>query len=128
MPSFYLWGRIIGGNIGKIKFDGVSRDIFFLPTMKINFKSYLLAPAPARQWIFLCGGLGTVITSTIASTIVFILYNDPILYVLPIFLLIGELFDFFNLAGPLGGAEFNHLRRERKIIRDWKEKFLFNQD
>ena len=112
---------MIGGYIGGISFDGVSRDVFYLPTMKINYKSYLQAPAPKRKWIFLCGGLGTVLMLIVVSTVVLIIYNDPILYIFPLFLFLGEILDYLNLAGPLGGAEFNHLRREIKIIRDWKK-------
>lgn len=123
VPAFYLWGRLVGGYIGKIQFDGVSRDVFYLPTMKINYKSYLTAPAPSRQWIFLFGGLGTVFTFLLVSSVVFLVYNDPFLYIFPILLFLGELLDYMNLAGPLGGAEFNHLRREHKIIRDWKKNF-----
>jgi hypothetical protein len=121
VPSFYLYGRIIGGYIGNIKFDGVSRDVFYLPTLKINYKSYLLAEAPARQWIFFFGGIGTVITSILASIVVFIFYNDPLLFLFPVFLFFGEILDYIGVAGFLSGGEFSHLKREHKIIKDWKK-------
>jgi hypothetical protein len=121
VPSFYLYGRIIGGFIGNIKFDGVSRDIYHLPTLKINYKSYLLAEAPARQWIFFFGGIGTVITSLVASTVVLIFFNDPLLFLFPILLFFGEILDYLGVAGFLSGGEFNHLKREHKIINDWKK-------
>jgi hypothetical protein len=121
VPAFYLYGRLIGGIIGNIQFDGVSRDVFYLPTLKINYKTYLLAPATARQWIFFFGGIGTVVTSLIASTIVLIFYNDPLLFLFPILLFFGEILDYAGVAGFLSGGEFNHLKREHKIIRDWKK-------
>ena len=122
IPCFYLHGRYIGGLVASIKFDGVSRDIFHLPTLKINYRSYLLAPPPARQWIFFCGGIGTVVTSFAVATIQLLIFGDLFWFLIPILLFLGELLDFLNLAGPLSGGEFNHLRRERRIIKEWKKK------
>jgi hypothetical protein len=119
IPCFYLHGRYIGGLIAGIQFDGVSRDVFYLPTLKINYRSYLLAKPPARQWIFFCGGIGTVVTSTIVATIQLFVFGDFFWFLIPILLFIGELLDFLNLAGPLSGGEFSHLRRERRIIKKW---------
>jgi hypothetical protein len=122
IPCFYLHGRYIGGLIASIKFDGVSRDVFHLPTLKINYRSYLLASPPARQWIFFCGGIGTVVTSVVVATIQFVVFGEMLWYLFPVLLFLGELLDFYNLAGPLSGGEFHHLRRERRIINDWKKK------
>ena len=122
IPCFYLHGRYIGGLIASIKFDGVSRDVFYLPTLKINYRSYLLAPPPARQWIFFCGGIVTVVTSVVVATIQLLIFGDIFWYLIPILLFLGELLDFLNLAGLLSGGEFHHLRRERRIIKDWKKK------
>ena len=122
IPCFYLHGRYIGGLIASIKFDGVSRDIFHLPTLKINYRSYLLAPPPARQWIFFCGGIGTVVTSVVVATIQLLVFGDIFWYLIPILLFLGELLDFLNLAGLLSGGEFHHLRREKRIIKDWEKK------
>lgn len=122
IPCFYLHGRYIGGLIAGIKFDGVSRDVFHFPTLKINYRSYLFAQPPARQWIFFCGGIGTVLTSVIVATIQLLVFGDILWYLIPILLFLGEILDFLNLAGPLGGGEFNHLGRERRIIKAWKKK------
>ncbi|MHA2226691.1 MAG: hypothetical protein ACXAC8_15880 [Candidatus Hodarchaeales archaeon] len=122
VPCFYLHGRWVGGKISSIQFDGVSQDIFYLPTLKINYQSYLLAQPPARQWIFFCGGIGTVVTFGIVATVQLIVFGDPLFYLFPIVLLFGEILDYLNLAGPLSGGEFHHLRRERKIIGDWKKR------
>jgi len=119
VPCFYLHGRYIGGLIAGVSFDGVSRDVFYLPTLKINYQSYLSASPPARQWIFLCGGLGTVVTSLGIAIISGMLFNEWLMILLPIFLFFGELLDFWGLAGRFSGGEFAHLRRERRIIKDW---------
>ncbi|MFW9778081.1 MAG: hypothetical protein ACFFE8_04440 [Candidatus Heimdallarchaeota archaeon] len=122
IPCFYLHGRYIGGLIARIRFDGVSRDVFHLPTLKINYESYLLASPPSRQWIFLFGGLGTVVTSFLVAVVQLLVFGVPYLIIVPIMLLVGEILDYLNLAGSLGGGEFSHLRRERRIIKDWKAK------
>jgi hypothetical protein len=121
VPCLYPIGRLVGGIIAGIDFDGMTRDVFFLPTLKINYRSYLLAKAPKRQWIFFCGGIGTVITSVMLGTIHFIFFNDPLFNIFGIGLALGELMDFLGLAGPLSGGEMNHLKRETIIVRDWKK-------
>jgi hypothetical protein len=120
IPCFYLNGRLVGGKISGIGFDGISRDIFGLYTLKINYSSYLQAEPPDRQWIFLCGGLGTVITGLFSGLIILLSYGHPWFLLFPFILFLLEILDFLGLGGPLGGAEFNHLRRERKIIREWR--------
>lgn len=120
IPCLYLNGRIVGSWISGIKLDGVTRDIYYLVTMKINYESYLMARPDKRQWIFFFGGIGTVITSTIVSFLNLIYYDSYALFLFPILLLIGEILDYKAKAGKLSGGEFNHLRRERRIIEDWK--------
>jgi hypothetical protein len=120
VPSFYLYGRILGGYLGNIKFDGVTRDVFYFPTMKINYKSYLLAKATSRQWIFFFGGIGTIFTSLISAIILFVFYSNTFGFIFPLFLFVGEIMDYLGMAGVAGGAELHHLRREHKIIKDWK--------
>ena len=126
IPCLYPHGRLAGGFIGGIKFDGMTRDVFYLPTLKINYRSYLLAQPPERQWIFFCGGIGTVVTAGLLSTIHLLLFNDPLFYIVMFVLLFGEYLDFLGRGGPLSGGEMHHLRRERRIIQDWKKK-LSNQ-
>ncbi len=120
IPCLYLNGRIVGGWISGIKLDGVIRDIYYLVTMKINYESYLMAKPDKRQWIFFFGGIGTVVTSTIVSFVNLIYYDSYALFIFPILLLFGEILDYKAKAGKLSGGEFNHLRRERRIIQDWK--------
>ncbi|UCG89870.1 MAG: hypothetical protein JSU57_05255 [Candidatus Heimdallarchaeota archaeon] len=105
IPCFYLHGRYIGGLIAGIQFDGVSRDVFHFPTLKINYRSYLLAQPPARQWIFFCGGIGTVVTSVVVATVQLFVFGDIFWNLIPILLFLGDL----SLAGPLSRGEFSHL-------------------
>ncbi len=120
VPCLYLNGRIVGGWISGIRLEGVTRDIYYLVTMKINYESYLMARPDKRQWIFFFGGIGTVVTSAIVSFVNLIYYDSYALFIFPILLFFGEILDYKAKAGKLSGGEFNHLRRERKIIQDWK--------
>lgn len=121
VPILYLHGRWIGGMVSGIKFDGVNRDIYYLITLKVNYESYLVARPDKRQWIYFFGGIGTVITGLIVSLILLIVYSNPYLFLFPILLFIGELLDYKGAAGKLSGGEFQHLRREHRIIKDWKD-------
>lgn len=120
-PALYLHGRYIGGLIAGVEFDGVVRDIYYLVTMKINYQSYLSAKPNKRQWIFFAGGIGTVISSSVASLIALFVYGNPYLFIFPIMLFLGELFDYAFHDNRVGKGEFHHLRREHKIIKDWKK-------
>lgn len=120
-PALYLHGRYIGGLIAGIEFDGVVRDIYYLVTMKINYQSYLSAKPNKRQWIFFAGGIGTVITSSIASLIALLVFDNPYLFIFPLLLFLGEIFDYAIHDNRVGKGEFHHLRRERRIIKDWKK-------
>jgi hypothetical protein len=119
IPCFYLNGRWIGGKVAGISFDGVSRDVFGLFTLKINYQSYLNAHPTQRQWIFFFGGLGTIITALLGASIVFLFFADPWYFLFPILLACGSLLDFMGYAGPLSGSELHHFRRERRIIKDY---------
>lgn len=124
VPILYLHGRWIGGLVSGIKFDGVNRDIYYLITLKVNYESYLMARPDKRQWIYFFGGIGTVITGLIVSIILLIVYSNPYLFLFPILLFFGELLDYRGAAGKLAGGEFQHLRREHRIIKDWKESLI----
>ncbi|MFV2014167.1 MAG: hypothetical protein ACC656_01960 [Candidatus Heimdallarchaeota archaeon] len=126
VPTLYLHGRYIGGLVSGIKFDGVVRDIYYLVTMKINYQSYLSAKPNKRQWIFFTGGIGTVITSSVASLIALIIFSNPYLFIVPILLLFGELLDYAFYENRVAKGEFHHLRRGRRIIRDWKKTLKTN--
>ncbi len=62
-------------------------------------------------------------TSAVVVRIQLFVFGDIFWYLIPILLFHGELLDFLNLGGTLSGGEFHHFRRERRIIKDWKEQF-----
>lgn len=116
---FYPFGRLIAGKLTGIKFDGLSRDIYFLPTLKINYPSYLKASPPKRKWMFFIAGIWTVITALIVGIVGYLRAEDTTGFAVATILAIAELVALTGLFGKWGG-EMGHFLRERRIVRDWK--------
>ena len=124
----YPLGRFVAGTLMGIRFDGMSRDIYYLPTLKINYYSYLMALPPKRQWMFFLSGMSTVLTSGVAGTIGIVLARDATGLILCTFLVVSYIIviAFPKQVGKWGG-EMGHFCRERKIVCDWKRN-LESQD
>ncbi|MFQ6124612.1 MAG: hypothetical protein ACE5R6_08420 [Candidatus Heimdallarchaeota archaeon] len=119
----YPLGRFVAGTLMGIRFDGMSRDIYYLPTLKINYYSYLMASPPKRQWMFLLAGMSTVFTSGVAGTLGFVMARDATGLLLCAFLVVSYILviAFPKQVGRWRG-EMGHFYRERNIVRDWKRK------
>ena len=59
----YPLGRVIAGKWAGIKLEGMCRDQYYEPTVKIDYVTFLKAPAWKRKWFFFFAGFWTVITS-----------------------------------------------------------------
>ncbi|MEX2738905.1 MAG: hypothetical protein Q6356_007555 [Candidatus Wukongarchaeota archaeon] len=116
---FYPFGRLIAGKLTGIKFDGLSRDIYFLPTLKINYPSYLKTSPPKRQWMFFIAGIWTVITAVIVGIVGYLRAEDITGFAIATIVAILELVALTGILGKWGG-EMGHFLRERRIVRDWK--------
>ncbi|MFX1563554.1 MAG: hypothetical protein ACFFDP_09650, partial [Promethearchaeota archaeon] len=116
---FYPFGRLIAGKITGIQLDGITRDIYYLPTLKINYVTYLKASPPRQQWFFFFAGYWTVFTAMWVGTIGFILGGEIVGIIL------GILLAFLETLGAIFGGkwagELGHFHRERRIVRDWKQ-------
>ena len=117
--SFYPFGRLLAGKLTGIRFDGITRDIYYLPTLKINYVSYLKASPPRRQWFFFLAGAWTVITATWVGLLGFILASEWIGLAIAAFLAISEAIG--AVVGGKWAGEMGHFKRERRIVRDWKK-------
>ncbi|MHA1481398.1 MAG: hypothetical protein ACTSQZ_08255 [Candidatus Thorarchaeota archaeon] len=119
---FYPYGRIIGGRMMGIKLDGMCRDEQYEPTLKINYVSFLNAPASKRKWFFFIAGIWTIIIGVIVGVIGFFVAVDYSAFI-PVFLIV--MFEgYVILKGspkPTGG-EMGHYNREKKIERIWKKR------
>jgi hypothetical protein len=118
MFFLYPFGRIIAGKLTGISFDGISRDIYYLPTLKINYPSYLRASPPNRLWFFFMSGYWTASSMILIGFVGFLLKGEWMAITFGLILAIVE-----TLGAILGGkwaGELGHFNRELKIVRDWK--------
>lgn len=115
---FYPFGRLIAGKITGIRLDGITRDIYYLPTLKINYETYLKASPPKRQWFFFFAGYWTAFTAIWVGSIGFLLGGEWL------GITFGVILAFLETLGAIFGGkwagELGHFHRERRIVRDWK--------
>lgn len=114
----YPFGRLLASKAFGIHIDGISRDPYYEPTLKVNYVSYLKASPPRRQWFFFIAGIWTVVTSAWVGAIGFYLRGDLIGLVIMILLLAFETLAI--ISGSRKAGEMGHFNRERRIVRDWK--------
>jgi hypothetical protein len=101
-----------------LKLDGITRDIYYMPTLKINYITYLEASPPSRQWFFFFSGYWTAFTAIWVGAIGLILGGEWIGIIVGIIL--GLLETLGAIVGGFWGGELGHFHRERRIVRDWK--------
>lgn len=116
--AFYPFGRLIASKYTRIGLDGITRDIYFLPTLKINYITYLKAHPPNRQWFFFFAGIWTVITATWVGSLGFLLGREWIGLAIALVLAIAEAIG--AIVGGKWAGELGHFKRERRIVRDWR--------
>jgi hypothetical protein len=114
----YPFGRLLTGRVLGIKLDGITRDIYYLPTLKINYISYLEALPPRRMLFFFFSGYWTTFTAIWVGAIGVILGGDWIGIIIAVIL--GLLEALGAVVGGYWGGELGHFHRERRIVRDWK--------
>ncbi|MDO8124867.1 MAG: hypothetical protein Q6364_10875 [Candidatus Hermodarchaeota archaeon] len=115
---FYPFGRLIFGKALGIRLDGITRDIYYLPTLKINYTTYLKASPPRRQWFFFFAGYWTAFTALWVGTIGFVLGGEWVGIAFGLALAALETLGAF--VGGKWGGELGHFHRERQIVKDWK--------
>ncbi len=119
---FYPYGRIIGGKWAGIKFDGMCRDQYYEPTLKINYVSFLNAPASKRKWFFFIAGIWTVVIGLIVGVIGLIIAADYTAFIPAFALLFLEGLVVLKGISKSTGGEMGHYNREKKIERVWKKR------
>ncbi len=115
---YYPFGRLLAGKALGIRLDGITRDIYYLPTLKINYYTYLTASPPRRQWFFFIAGYWTAFTALWVGTIGFILGGEWV--GIAFGLILGGLETLGAIIGGKWGGELGHFHRERRIVQDWK--------
>ncbi len=117
----YPIGRVIAGKWAGIKLEGMCRDQYYEPTVKIDYVTFLKASASKRKWFFFFAGFWTVITSLWVWIVGMYLAGDYTALIPAVILLLFE--GAVVLSGnpsPTRG-EMGHYNREKKIERIWKK-------
>jgi hypothetical protein len=118
---FYPIGRVIAGKWAGIKLEGMCRDQYYEPTVKIDYVTFLKVPAWKRKWFFFFAGFWTVITSLWLWIAGMVLAGDYTALIPTIILTLFE--GAVVLSGnpsPTRG-EMGHYNREKRIEQVWKK-------
>jgi hypothetical protein len=119
MFFLYPFGRLIAGSLMGIRFDGISRDIYYLPTLKINYPTYLQAPPPNRLWFFFLAGFWTAFIMICIGITGYLLAGEWTAIAFGLFLAFLE--ALAAIFGGKWGGELGHFHRELRIVREWKQ-------
>ena len=115
---FYPFGRLLASYALGIKMDGITRDIYYLPTLKINYITYLKAKPTSRMWFFFFAGIWTVITGLWVGFLGLLIGGDWVGILIAVVLGLLEWVGIY--FGGKWAGEMGHFRRERIIVRDIK--------
>ncbi|MDK1023708.1 MAG: hypothetical protein QGD92_05685 [Gammaproteobacteria bacterium] len=118
MFFLYPFGRMIAGKLTGISFDGISRDIYYLPTLKINYPTYLGVSPRNRLWFFFMAGYWTAACMILIGFVGYLLNGEWLAIAFGLILACAE-----TLGAIFGGkwaGELGHFNRELTIVRDWK--------
>jgi len=119
---FYPLGRFMAGTTLGIRIEGLCRDEYYEPTLKIDYVSFLRAPAPNRKWFFFFSGLWTVITSILVGVIGFLVGGDITPFIPAVFLILFEGYVVLTGTPKKSRGEMGHYNREKNIEKVWKKR------
>ena len=117
----FPFARVIGGKWAGIKLLGMSTSQANEPAVKIDYVTFLKAPASKRKWFFFFSGIWNVITSIWLWVLGMYLALDYTALIPAI------IFSVFEGAVVLSGnpsssrGEMGNFNRERRIERVWKK-------
>lgn len=118
---FYPLGRAIAGKWAGIKLLGMCRDQYYEPTLKIDYVTFLKAPAWKRKWFFFFAGFWTFITSFWLWILGMLLALDFTALIPAIFLILFEGGAILSGNPSATRGEMGHYNREKRIERVWKK-------
>lgn len=117
----YPIGRVIAGRWAGIKLDGMCKDQYYEPTVKIDYVTFLKAPASKRKWFFFFAGFWTVITSLWLWIVGMVLAGDYTALIPAIILTLFEGSVVLSGNPSSTRGEMGHYNREKRIERVWKK-------
>jgi hypothetical protein len=118
---YYPFGRLIAGKWAGIRFDGMCKDQYYEPTLKIDYVSFLHAPATKRKWFFFFAGIWTVLTALAVGVVGLIVAQDFTSFIPAILILIFEGAAIRSGKPSANYGEMGHYNREKRIERVWKK-------
>ena len=119
---FYPYGRLIGGAVFGIRFDGMYFSHQKEPGLKIEYESFLKATPSNRKWLFFVSGLWTFLTALTLAIIGFILAGDFLGIILCGFFVCFYGYVLGTGSPSNSSGEMGHYNREKKIEAAWKKK------
>jgi hypothetical protein len=120
--------RVIGGKWAGIKLLGMSTSQRNEPAVKIDYVTFLKAPASKRKWFFFFSGVWNIIIALWLWILGMYLANDYTA------LIIFIMFTLFEGAVVLSGSpssglgEMGNYNREKRIERAWKKNLAMLED
>lgn len=117
----YPIGRVIAGKWAGIRLEGMCRDQYYEPTVKIDYVTFLKAQPSKRKWFFFFAGFWTVITSFWLWIVGLLLAGDYTALIPTVMLLLFEGTVVVSGNSSPTRGEMGHYNREKKIERVWKE-------
>ncbi|MFW9869988.1 MAG: hypothetical protein ACFFEL_10215 [Candidatus Thorarchaeota archaeon] len=117
----YPIGRVLAGKWAGIRLEGMCRDQYYEPTVKIDYVTFLKAPAWKRKWFFFFAGFWTVITSLWVWILGMILAGDYTALIPTVVLLLFEGIVVLSGNSSSTRGEMGHYNREKKIERAWRK-------
>ena len=117
----YPIGRVIAGVWAGIKLDGMCRDQYYEPTVKIDYVTFLKAPAWKRKWFFFFAGFWTLFTSLWLWILGLWIAGDYTASILTALLVIFEGGVILSGNPSATRGEMGHYNREKRIERAWKK-------
>lgn len=124
----YPIGRVIAGKWAGIKLEGMCRNQYYEPTVKIDYVTFLKAPASKRKWFFFFAGFWTVITSFWLWIVGMVLALDYTALIPAVILCIFEGAVVLNGNPSSTRGEMGHYNREKRIERVWKKNLAELKD
>jgi len=118
---FYPIGRVIAGKWAGIKLEGMCRDQYYEPTVKIDYVTFLKVPAWKRKWFFFFAGFWTVITSLWLWIAGMVLAGDYTALIPTIILTLFEGAVILSGNPSSTRGEMGHYNREKRIEQVWKK-------
>jgi hypothetical protein len=117
---FYPFGRLIAGRWSGIKIEGMCRDQYYEPTLKIDYVTFLKASASRRKWFFFFAGAWTAITAFLLGIVGLVLDLDFTAFIPAILIALFEGYVISSGNVKPSGGEMGHYNREKRIESELK--------